>query len=388
VSVSESVRLAALAELDMVGSDPEERFDRVTRIAKELFNVPIAEINFIDRDSQYTKSPQKPGGSTPIPRSDSFCDVVVQQPDILVVEDALDDPRFSGRGTVTGAPHIRFYAGRPLSVAEGVRVGTICLVDTVPRELSAEEADLLGELGQWVERELRDVPVVRGRVAAVQQQLLPAPLHAGDGFTFAGFSRAYEEAAGDYFAWSADSDRNIVHATVTDVMGKGSAAAIIAAAIRSAFQARPSMAPAEAVTAVNSQLLDDLSATGSFATLFHARVDTTTGSIRYADAGHGLSVIVRRDGALERLAGTDLPIGIMGDTLWASHDTSLDSGDALLSCSDGALDLFDGSLGALNRLAELVREHPDDESFFSALSLLIDSSEPEDDVTIMLVRRS
>jgi sigma-B regulation protein RsbU (phosphoserine phosphatase) len=388
VTVSESVRLAALAELDMVGSDPEERFDRVTRIAKELFNVPIAEINFIDRDSQYTKSPQKPGGSTPTPRADSFCDVVVQQADILVVEDALNDPRFAGRGTVTGEPHIRFYAGRPLSVAEGVRVGTICLVDTAPRELSDEEADLLGELGEWVERELRGVTAVRGRAATVQQQMLPAPLHAGGGFTFAGFSRAYEDAAGDYFAWDADPELNIVHATVTDVMGKGPAAAIIAAAIRSAFQARPLMAPAEAVAAVNAQLLRDLSATGSFATLFHARVDTATGSVRYADAGHGLSLIVRRNGTLERLAGTDLPIGIMANTLWDSHDTSLDHGDALLSCSDGALELFDGSLEALNRLAELAREHPDDESFFSALSSLIDSSAPEDDVTIMLVRRN
>jgi sigma-B regulation protein RsbU (phosphoserine phosphatase) len=386
--VSESMRLAALAELKMVGSDPEERFDRVTRIAKELFNVPIAEINFIDKDSQYTKSPQKPGGSMPTPRADSFCDVVVQQEDILVVEDALDDPRFAGRGTVTGSPHIRFYAGRPLSVAEGVRVGTICLVDTVPRELSAEDAELLGELGQWVERELRDVPVIRGRAATVQQQLLPAPLHAGEGFTFSGFSRAYEDAAGDYFAWIADPEQNAVHATVTDVMGKGAAAAILAAAIRSAFQARPTMAPAEAVAAVNTQLLDDLSATGSFATLFHARVDTITGFIRYADAGHGLSMIVRRNGALERLAGTDLPIGIMGDSLWDSHDTSLDSGDTLLSCSDGALELFDGSLEALERLAALVQEHPDDESFFCALSSLIDSSPIEDDVTLMLVRRS
>jgi sigma-B regulation protein RsbU (phosphoserine phosphatase) len=388
VTVSEAVRLAALAELDMVGSDPEERFDRVTRIAKELFNVPIAEINFIDKDSQYTKSPQKPGGSTPTPRADSFCDVVVQQPDILVVEDALNDPRFVDRGSVTGAPHVRFYAGRPLSVAEGVRVGTICLVDTVPRELSAEEADLLGELGQWVERELRAAATVRGRAAAVQQQLLPAPLHAGAGFTFAGFSRAYEDAAGDYFAWHADADGNVVHATVTDVMGKGPAAAIIASAIRSAFQARPLMAPAEAVAAVNSQLIEDLCATGSFATLFHARVDTTTGSIRYADAGHGLSVIVRRDGTLERLASADLPIGIMENAGWGSHDTFLDCGEMLFSCSDGALELFDGSLDSLDRLAQLVQEHGDDESFFAALSSLIDTSAPEDDVTLMLVRRS
>jgi sigma-B regulation protein RsbU (phosphoserine phosphatase) len=371
VTVSESVRLAALAELDMVGSDPEERFDRVTRIAKQLFNVPIAEINFIDGDSQYTKSPQKPGGSTPTPRADSFCDVVVQQADTLVVEDALDDPRFAGRGSVT----------------EGVRVGTICLVDTVPRELSAEDADLLGELGQWVERELRAVPTVRSRAATVQQQLLPAPLRAGAGFTFAGFSRAFEDAAGDYFAWHADAAGNVVHATVTDVMGKGPAAAILASAIRSAFQARPLMAPAEAVAAVNSQLIEDLSATGSFATLFHARVDTTTGSICYADAGHGLSMIVRRDGTLQRLASADLPIGIMGNTGWGSHDTSLDCGEVLLSCSDGALELFDGSLDALDRLAQLVQEHPDDESFFSALSSLIDTSAPEDDVTLMLVRR-
>jgi sigma-B regulation protein RsbU (phosphoserine phosphatase) len=383
MSVSERLRLAALSELDIMGSDPEERFDRVTRIAKELFKVPIAEINFIDRDTQFTKSPQAAGGSVPIPRSDSFCDVAIQQPDILVVPNALGDPRFSERSSVTGTSHVRFYAGRPLSVADGVRVGTICIVDTVPRELDPEEAELLDELGLWVERELSDArPVDRG--AQVQRHMLPGPLRHGAGFSFAGFSRPHQNVSGDYFSWNPADDH--VDVTIADVMGKGVPAAIIASAVRSAFQARTEAGPAEAVAAVNAQMIDDFSATGTFVTLFHARADTATGEIRFADAGHGLTLVIRHDGTHHRLATRDLPLGISGDTTWETHSLSLDPGDVLFSCTDGVLDLLDGSLDALHFVASMVRDHPGDDAFFEALSALVQNSAPEDDVTAILIR--
>lgn len=385
MSVSERLRLAALSELGIVGTSAEERFDRITRIAKELFHVPIAEINFIDRDSQFTKSPQRPGGSTRrTPRADSFCDVVVQQPDMVVVPDALEDPRFASRGTVTGTPHVRFYAGRPLSLAEGVRVGTICLVDTEPRVLDSEEADLLDELGLWVERELRDIRAT-ATAAATQKSLLPEPLQLRAGYSFAGYSQAYFDVAGDYFAWDEVDGR--VDVTLADVMGKGPAAAIVASAIRSAFQARPREAPAEAVDAVNEQLLRDFSTIGTFATLFRARVDTTTGAVEYADAGHGLTLVVRSDGSCERLSTLDLPLGISGDAAWEAHSTRLGPGDLLLSCTDGALDLFDGTLDALDRLAALVRAHPLDDGFFADVAALVAEAAPEDDVTVVVIRR-
>jgi sigma-B regulation protein RsbU (phosphoserine phosphatase) len=367
-----------------MGTGAEERFDRITRMAKQLFGVPIAEINFIDQDHQFTKSPQAPGGPSFGPRADSFCDVVVQQPDIIVVPDALEDARFAHRGSVTGAPHIRFYAGRPLSVSDGAQVGTICLVDTAARDLTEEDQDLLDELGAWVERELRHLHA--GDLARhTQQQLLPAPLVHDDGFTVAGFTQPHSEVAGDYFA--SLSSPGEIEVTLADVMGKGYAAAIIAATVRSAFQARPGWEPAAAVTAVNEQLLADLSATGTFATLFHAGLDTRTGVLRYADAGHGLSVIIRADGTLERLTSTGLPIGIGEGNAWEAHETALAPGEILFSCSDGALDLYDGTLSALDELGVLVRRSADDASLFAALSDVIGAVRPEDDVTMLVIRR-
>lgn len=380
----ERLRLAALDDLGIVGTGSEERFDRITRMAKQLFGVPIAEINFIDDEHQFTKSPQGPGGPTFGPRADSFCDVVVQQPDIIVVPDALEDDRFAHRGSVTGAPHIRFYAGRPLSVSDGAQVGTICLVDTAPRGLTDEEQDLLDELGAWVERELRHVHAA-DHARRTQQRMLPAPLVHDDGVTVAGFTQPYSEVAGDYFASISSPGR--VDVTLTDVMGKGYSAAIIAATVRSAFQARPGWEPAAAVSAVNDQLLADLSATGTFATVFHAALDTRTGVLRYADAGHGLSAILRADGTLERLASTDLPIGIAEGDAWKAYETTLAPGEVLFSCSDGALDLYDGTLSALDELAEFVRRSVDDASLFAALSDVVGTVHPEDDVTMLVVRR-
>ena len=148
-------RLNALSDLEQIGSPPEERFDRITRLAQTVFGVPVAEINFLDDAVQFTKSPQVPGGSPFAPRSESFCDVTIQGPEVLVVPDATADSRFATRSTVTGPRHTRFYAGAPLTVGDGHRVGSLCLVDTTPREFSENERSILEQMGRLVERELR-----------------------------------------------------------------------------------------------------------------------------------------------------------------------------------------------------------------------------------------
>ncbi|MET1065766.1 MAG: GAF domain-containing protein, partial [Arthrobacter sp.] len=109
----ERARVRALHSLDLMGTAPEERFDRITRIARELFDVPEALVNFLDEDEQFTKSASLPGPKT-IKRSDAFCDVTISSPDLLVVEDATADPRFASKPDATGGRGIRFYAGRPL----------------------------------------------------------------------------------------------------------------------------------------------------------------------------------------------------------------------------------------------------------------------------------
>lgn len=378
-------RLAALEELHVMGSPPEERFDRITRMAKELFAVPMAEIHFLDESTLFTKSPQVPGWPLEYPRAGTFCEATVRKERMLVIPDLGTDSEFARHENVVGAPHVRFYAGRPLSVESGFVVGTICLLDFVPRDLSDEQEALLDEFGDWVERELRD-SVERDRAADVQSKLAPADASHPGGFELAGLSVPLHDLAGDFYSWQAGADA--IDLTLVDVMGKGAAAAIVGASIRSAFQARTGMAPALAVAGVNGQLLDDFAATGTFATLFHCRLVPTTGRVDFVDAGHGLTVIIRADGSFQRLASLGLPIGIAPDGGWVAQSVDMQPGDTLVSFTDGVLDLYDGTLQSVSAVTDLARSCATPNEFFDAIRTLCRSGRAADDVTVVMVTRT
>jgi sigma-B regulation protein RsbU (phosphoserine phosphatase) len=364
---------------------PEERFDRITRMARAMFDVPIAEINLIGESVQFTKSPQPPGVETLSERSQSFCDIAIQSPDTLVVADATKDERFAHRTTVTGERHIRFYAGQPLTVAGGFRVGTLCLVDTQPRQFDEGQQNLLEEMAMWVARELQE-DADSDRAGIVQQRLLPgSPLVRG-GCTIAGASIPFHHVGGDFYSWR--SRGTMVHLSIADVMGKGVGAAIVAATLRATILAHDSASPAEALRLTNDSLLTDFSATESFATMFEARLHTESGLLDYADAGHGLSIVLRRDGSYERLASTGLPLGIAGDVQFVTGTVYLGKGDTLISFTDGLLDMLDGTLASVEVVADLVRGSKDANEIVERIVALCRSSTPTDDVTVIAVSRS
>ena len=131
----------------------EERFDRITRIAQKLFNVPIALVSLVDTKRQWFKS--RVGlDAADTPRDISFCGHAILQPDIFFVPDASRDQRFVDNPLVTGDPKIQFYAGQPLRDIEGNKLGTLCLIDRRPRELDEGQRQLLHDLGLWAENEL------------------------------------------------------------------------------------------------------------------------------------------------------------------------------------------------------------------------------------------
>jgi GAF domain-containing protein len=149
----EERRLLALQSLQLLDTPPEERFDRHTRIASRLFDVPIALVSLVDRDRQWFKS--RHGLDAPeTPRDAAFCAHAILDREVLQVSDALQDPRFADNPLVTGSPRVRFYAGAPLSAADGSRVGTLCLIDQRPRELDEQQLALLRDLADLVEAEL------------------------------------------------------------------------------------------------------------------------------------------------------------------------------------------------------------------------------------------
>ncbi len=153
VPADERERLQTLRDLDLLDTMPEERFDRITRIARQLFSVPIALVSLVDEDRQWFKSRQGLDAKQ-TPRDISFCGHAIIDKQALIVQDALDDERFADNPLVCDAPNIRFYAGCPIAAPNGHRIGTLCLIDQEPRSFSDEDSARLRELAMMVEDEL------------------------------------------------------------------------------------------------------------------------------------------------------------------------------------------------------------------------------------------
>ena len=146
-------RLQALREMLILDTPPEERFDRVVKFASEEFDMPVVLVSLVDAKRQWFKA--RVGlDACETDRDVSFCGHAIMQPQILVVEDALQDERFHDNPLVTGAPHIRFYAGAPLQLPGGEVVGTLCMIDRQPRTLDATDLAILGSLRELVVSEL------------------------------------------------------------------------------------------------------------------------------------------------------------------------------------------------------------------------------------------
>jgi GAF domain-containing protein len=146
-------RLQALHALLILDTPPEQRFDRIVRFAADEFEVPVALISLVDRDRQWFKA--RVGTEVcETARDISFCGHALTSNDVLLVPDAVLDPRFADNPLVIGAPFIRFYAGAPLETRPGLRVGTLCLIDTRPRALDATDLAILHSLRQLAVGEL------------------------------------------------------------------------------------------------------------------------------------------------------------------------------------------------------------------------------------------
>ena len=156
VPANESTRIETLRSFNILDTSPEERFDRLTRLAKHLFSVPIALVSLVDTNRQWFKSCV---GLSAIetPRDISFCGHAILGDNIFMVPDTLTDVRFYNNPLVTGSPSIRFYAGCPLTVPDGSKMGTLCLIDIKPRILDNEECMLLQDLAHMVEQEIAAV---------------------------------------------------------------------------------------------------------------------------------------------------------------------------------------------------------------------------------------
>jgi GAF domain-containing protein len=157
---AEEERLRALYELDLIGAKRNEQIDRICALTRDLFKVPIALVNLIDRDRVVTVS----GFGLDVAevrREDAICSTTILADTPLVLEDAAADPRFADNVYVRGSPKIRFYAGAPLRLRPGINIGTLCIIDVEPRSFGAAERANLAALADMI------VSEIRGRQAAL-----------------------------------------------------------------------------------------------------------------------------------------------------------------------------------------------------------------------------
>jgi PAS domain S-box-containing protein len=166
IPADEADRLAALRRYEVLDSGPEEAFDRVTQLAASLFGAPMAFISFMDADRQWFKSRVGVDASE-TPRAIAFCSHTLLSASVCSVPDMLRDERFCNHQLVTDGPRIRFYAGAPLVTRDGYRLGSLCVMDTVPRaEFPVESQERLATLARLImnELELRLELAARSRV--------------------------------------------------------------------------------------------------------------------------------------------------------------------------------------------------------------------------------
>lgn len=378
-------RVVESLELPERGSVPV--LDRITRIARRMFDVPSSAVTVFDAERAFLSGAS--GDDLPpwVPREQTFCQQVVDSCAVVTTSDATTDPRFRDLPAVRADPAIRFYLGHPLVEPGGTVIGAFCVFDTRTREFDEVQVAEFSDLAAWAQRELL-AEAESSRARAAQTALVPdRPVHVGD-WAVTGRCVAALNVGGDYFDYGGEG--TVLHAGLADVMGKGTAAALLGSsvhgALRGGIQAvTEGMDLGRYLQRAESQLADELDRSGAFVTLFQLAVDTTTHRVRYADAGFGLALLLRADGGRERLAGEDPPLGLSTGTR-SEHTVDLLPGDRIVCASDGILDLLDDPLDWMAALDAIVRPLTDDEAVDAILGLATERP-PLDDVTVVIVHR-
>jgi serine phosphatase RsbU (regulator of sigma subunit) len=374
IPLDEQERVAALRALKILDTPPEERFDRVTRLAAKLFDVPIAYVAMIDATRQWFKSKQGLKACQ-TPRDISFCGHAVLIDEALIVPDALADPRFADNPMVTGEPFVRFYAGQSLKSPDGRRVGTLCVVDRKPRDFSAQDHSILRELADMIERELGLVDIIKlqneflntkqklieSRAALAREMteasayvasLIPPPESDGPirtDWIYLPSSELGGDAIG-YHALSGADGASCGAKTalyLLDVAGHGVGAALLATTIISvlrtnALKGTDFCDPSAVLKSLNATFpMEDHG--GRCFSIWYGVYDTAARSLAYSCAGHPPAFLVEPGKPVRYLDKGGISIGMIPNADYESERVLVPRGTVLGICSDGAYEFKDSS---------------------------------------------
>lgn len=387
-SVVEERRQRAVESLQLSEGQPDERFERITRLARTVFGVPMTTITILDGDRAWFPSSQGVDVAE-MPRAETFCDRTSDEGRLLLVEDASHDDRFAHLPLVTGGG-VKFYAGHPLRDAIGNVVGTFCVYDSEPRTLEGDLLVAFRDMAAWAEQELVSSAEM-SQAGQVQASMLPARAVRVGGWEINGLCLPALAVGGDFYDYGVTN--GVAHLGLGDVMGKGTGAALVGAGVRAAIRGTHAAVTAGVdlgvtATQIARSLLPDLERTASFVTLFEAAIDLEDGFTRYVDAGAGLCLLVHGDGTEERLDSHDRPFGIMPDDHWSEHEVTLEPGSRMLVFSDGLLDLVDDPIEWWHEVGVLVRAADSAGALLDRVARLARDRTALDDVTAVAVFRA
>ena len=170
VPANESARLQRLLALNVLDTEAEPLFDALTQAAALAVGAPIALVSLVDAERQWFKANTGLDGTSETPRDVAFCGYTILDDDVFVVPDARTDPRFAGNPLVSGQPDFRFYAGAPITLNDGLRMGALCVIDHRPRELTPDQRAILRQLARAASEALDQRALVLERNAALQRE--------------------------------------------------------------------------------------------------------------------------------------------------------------------------------------------------------------------------
>jgi sigma-B regulation protein RsbU (phosphoserine phosphatase) len=362
----ESERIDALRSLDLLDTPAEDRFDRITRLAAEFFQAPIAYVALLDSDRQWFKSSYGLC-QTQTSRSVSFCQYTIHRDEPFVIPDTHLHPMGRNHPLVIGEPHVRFYAGIPLAGPGGKKIGTFCLVDTQPRAFGEEDVTRLTAFAAIVEREVNlgqiiqtqnDLLNTRRRLVETQEKLnrefadaakyvrlmLPPPLHGEEIVEWEFHPSTH--LGGDGLGYRRINDDQLA-IYVLDVTGHGLGSALLAVTALELLRSRAAQMdfskPAQVIDRLNRtfQMKDHA---GKFFSVWYGVYSRSARRITYANAGHPPALLATRDKDKARLIKTQPGgpvLGIMPEIDAPETTVDFTSASELYLFTDGLYELTD-----------------------------------------------
>jgi len=366
--VRESERLDALRSLNLLDTAPEERFDRITRLASQFFQVPTAYVAFIDKDRQWFKSGHGLCvGQTS--RDSSFCQYTIHRNEPFIIPDTLLHPVGRNHPLVVGEPFVRFYAGVPLTGPRGQKIGTFCIVDNKPRTFTPDDTARLVAFAALIEREvnLGEIIQTQNELLETRQQLihtreelhqelsdgakyvramLPQPLTGDEKIDWQFHPSA--QLGGDGLGYRRLNDDQLA-IYILDVTGHGLGSALLAVTAMELLRNRAAQIdfsrPAVVVDRVNRtfQMKDHGS---KFFSLWYGVYSRSARTITYANAGHPPALLLKapQKTPIKTAAGS-MVLGIMPEIESPEITIEFPVGSELYLFTDGLYELCDPAGG-------------------------------------------